>query len=168
MVTREPSAGPHHGNPEKQPLQTATDWTGSNTAWMWSFWPSSTNHCYSFTASSFLLFLFSNIDSFCFVFFLSFFCLLFSQTGWPGQGRFFQTHREPVTGKKVKPLLFNYLSAAQESQVLQHPRGLWLGSRTEARGVRNREESHFSLLFLLLFISLSPQGNWNRFHQQNQ
>lgn len=135
-------------------------WTGLSQALprMWSFWSSSssfTSRSYSFSSPLFLLFLFFYVDNFCFVFFLFFFFFSFSLVRLADLAKEGSStlHHEPVTSTKDKTMLFNHLSAAQESHVSQHLRGLLLVSRMEAKGVRNREESLPSLLFAPLYLT---------------
>lgn len=76
----------------------------------------------------------------------------------------FKHHRKPSTSKTDKTIIFHYIPVAQGYQVLQQLRSLWLWRS------QKQEKSLFpSVLFASLYsCALSPQSNWDRFHQQNQ
>jgi len=68
----------------------------------------------------------------------------------------FKHHHKSVTSKTDKNIIFNYLSVAHERQVSLQLWSLWLVSRMEARGVRNREKGSLpSVLFAPLYRYVS-------------
>lgn len=154
MVTREPSAEPHHGNPEMQTLRTTRldclrHYLGYEVCspvpplLLIAAVPSLHPYFFYF---AFLKILFHFFP-------LSFLAFYLVRLADLAKEASFNHHCEPVTSKPDEnPIIYLWHKSARSYS----NRGLWLVSRMEDGGVRNREKSLLpSVLFAALYRYIS-------------